>query len=365
MLCLALLLSIAVNSVEMFFASIAIFAVLWVGGFFDEDPVRVGKLRFDKYYGIFELEVENQSNRPIWLNYSLSCSQSQPVEQPVCKEGGMEFLPASSLYAVKQVVLSEHSSASPLESKSSGIFMSKNLDSEGCWDSSCRELNLNLSYFCDKSGKVKTVSVKVPVESHGMHPFLRNVGSARELILRDVKGAPIARVSSLFELTPAAKVNLNSFESHLNRGDVQRWVASAVGDSILAERLDSARCSGLESVAKVIDERLLELLKSKHTGKHPFLNQVEAPHEFILKSDESNVIAVCNSLDSLLDSLDKSNFDSIRFHTSQGNDFSRWVTEVLGDMALAERINRVDYSHSGAGSRLSDLISCRIKELSS
>jgi len=73
----------------------------------------------------------------------------------------------------------------------------------------------------------------------------------------------------------------------------------------------------------------------------PSINKrVSASKAFWLKSDHGRIVAVCHSIKELANKADKSPDSVFKFHTSGGNDFAKWVSDVFNNKALAQKVSK-------------------------
>jgi hypothetical protein len=70
------------------------------------------------------------------------------------------------------------------------------------------------------------------------------------------------------------------------------------------------------------------------------------------------------SLCTLLRDFDRIDMQSIRFHFERG-DFQKWLTTIIGDIELTQRINKVDkkITEETLRQQLTDIVQKRISEL--
>lgn len=359
---------LVLKSLSIVFLSLALWCLFWLSGFFESHDLLVKKVKFNKDTQTFQVIVENNTPRPLWLKYSIRSVAVAPLKTAEnTNEGGMEFMRGSSFSSANSyLLLSENPIENSLEAGKTAILESKKTV-EGLWDPSLQStVCLTASYGGEKI-KPKALTVKVPLEVSGTHPYLRKVGVGREFVLtRD--NSVVGRARSLIELAAQASENPSSFLYHWERGDLQKWIRDVVGDTALYNRLSlMAKVSDEEIPAKFLDainKRIGELNSSKFSGLHPLLSDVEPWHAFQFKMDEGNVIGVSRSLLSLLDRLKTSSIESVKFHLARGNDFASWAANVLGDIELSEKLSKVDSSDPEyARLRISQLISQRMQEL--
>jgi hypothetical protein len=77
-------------------------------------------------------------------------------------------------------------------------------------------------------------------------------------------------------------------------------------------------------------------VKVKKSKEHPYLRHVGKSRAFILKTDHHEVLCEAFMIEGLLSALENAPPQSIEFHMKNGNDFAKWVKEVVGDKKLAQ-----------------------------
>lgn len=135
--------------------------------------------------------------------------------------------------------------------------------------------------------------------------------------------------------------------------DFAYWVGNSLGDDRLAEALASIDIVRLESV-RAIREKIIstieDYLKANLQARQRFASENEA---FYFVKSVSFVFPTSHTAKDLAEFADKLKtitIDSIYFHMfesrlrlEQGdNDFSRWLTDSVGDKSTAEKISRLD-----------------------
>ncbi len=151
------------------------------------------------------------------------------------------------------------------------------------------------------------------------------------------------------------------------------WVADALGDEALGERLASVDMFEFTSLAS-LKERLVSIMEECLSRKGAGRDAPEGRDFYFLKS--TSVIFstpyVAHDLREFVEALRNVSQDSLYFHVFESrmrlgrglNDFSNWIDQNLGEKDLADRIARFDpytYTLGGLRSTLIQLIEKRIK----
>jgi hypothetical protein len=101
------------------------------------------------------------------------------------------------------------------------------------------------------------------------------------------------------------------------------------------------------------------------SGTHPLLSEVEPWHAFKVKRSHEHEVGEARSLTSLLELVKSSPPEAVAFHLARGNDFARWISDILGDLELSRKIEKINNQDpEKARLLLSDALSQRIRELS-
>jgi hypothetical protein len=152
-----------------------------------------------------------------------------------------------------------------------------------------------------------------------------------------------------------------SVERHMkDRNDFSIWVSRIVKNTELASRLAEIEYTTPEETRS----RVIEVIDSRISGlKHPYLRKVPKEKSFILKLDHGELIGEVVHVEGLLEKIKNAPADAIKFHTRNGNDFSAWLIDAVGDRKLAEEVASIDYSKSEAKKTLEEKLEARINEL--
>ncbi|MFH1126470.1 MAG: hypothetical protein V1703_05050 [Candidatus Altiarchaeota archaeon] len=361
---------IMLKNVPVTSISLVTWTGLWVTGWFDENPVVVKKVKYSKDSKKFQVIIENTSSRPVWLKYAIRSITPTPVEATANSDSNMEFISGTSVnHTGNYLLLSENNLENVVDSGEFTIFESKNITPEDMWNPAIHgNIYLTLSYGKDKSNQLERMRVRIPVEVSMTHPYLRNVGVEREFLLTHGDGDVVGTAKSLRDMAAQVGENPSSVTLHLERGDIQKWIRDVVGDGELYTRILSIKdLMGDELLNRfygILSERIIELNHSKFSGKHPLLGDVEPNHAFQLKLDDNTAIDVCRSMPSLLEKISTSPADVVKFHLERGNDFARWAANVLGDIELSEKLEKVERQNQWyAKLKILRILSQRVQEL--
>lgn len=156
--------------------------------------------------------------------------------------------------------------------------------------------------------------------------------------------------------------------------DFAHWVADALGDDELAERIASIDIIQFSTI-RSIRERIAIVIE-EYAARNPAVRErrVRAGREFHFIKSVSFVLPtpyVVTDLAEFRDALEKVSTNCIYFHMfearlrleKQGNDFSRWIEDCCDDADLAAEIARLDpytYAMDDLRKRLMRIVAKRI-----
>jgi len=172
----------------------------------------------------------------------------------------------------------------------------------------------------------------------------------------------IAEIFLLEDLLESVrKAPPESVEHHMRgQNDFALWINSVIKDVELANSLNNITYTSPDE----LKSKIVSTLECRISAlKHPYLQKVPQDKSFVLKVSNSDMIAEAFMLEDLLESIKKAPEESIKFHTRSGNDFSAWISEVVGDKKLASDVQQIDYSTSEAKNALEGKLEGRIIEL--
>lgn len=151
------------------------------------------------------------------------------------------------------------------------------------------------------------------------------------------------------------------------------WVADALGDEALGERLASVDTFEFTSLATLRD-RLVSIMEESLARAGTGRDAPEGREFYFLKSASAifPVPYVAHDLREFVEALRNVSLDSLYFHVFESrmrlgkglNDFSIWIDQNMGEKDLADRIARLDpytYTLGGLRSTLIQFIEKRIK----
>jgi len=151
-------------------------------------------------------------------------------------------------------------------------------------------------------------------------------------------GEVIAEAFLLEDLASALKSSPeDAVVNHLREGnEFAAWVRTVVGDGELADKLENVQYStpteAKAAVLKVLDEKTESL-------RHPYLRKVSLDKSFILKTDHGSILSEVLRLEELAEKIASSPPEAVAFHTRDGNDFSAWIRDAVGDAELSLRVS--------------------------
>lgn len=96
-----------------------------------------------------------------------------------------------------------------------------------------------------------------------------------------------------------------------------------------------------DSLIELLDEIEADI---EENDQHPYLSCVSAEHSFKLKTGHADIIDDIFFLEDLANAVSDVPDEAIAFHLERGNDFARWVNDVIGDAELAGRLEGIEYS---------------------
>ncbi|PIQ88764.1 MAG: hypothetical protein COV72_06790 [Candidatus Omnitrophica bacterium CG11_big_fil_rev_8_21_14_0_20_42_13] len=181
--------------------------------------------------------------------------------------------------------------------------------------------------------------------------------------IREVPGSSIYHHTHRF-------LQIHQYLSPEPPNDFSYWVAEALGEDELAERLasiDTMQYSTLRDLREKIVSSIDRYLEDNPLSKKRF---ARAGEEFHFMKSVSFIIPTDYTVDTLNDFakvLEKITIDSIYFHIFEArlrlekktNDFSYWIETAIGDKKLADEISRLDpYTRT-----MEDLRSVLIKKI--
>src|SRR3990167_2325639 len=170
-------------------------------------------------------------------------------------------------------------------------------------------------------------------------------------LVRDVPGACIYHHTHRF-------LQQHQYLSPEPPNDFAYWVAEALGEDELAEKLASIDTVGFSSI-RLLREKIVstieDYIKDNPLSKLRFSRENE---EFYFIKSVSFIVPTnytASGLREFAEILRKITIDSIYFHIFEArlrlergtNDFSNWIEHSIGDKKLAEAISRLDpYTHT-------------------
>lgn len=179
--------------------------------------------------------------------------------------------------------------------------------------------------------------------------------------LTGLRASNLIELCELLRVVPGSSVyhhthrflQIHQYLSPEPPNDFAYWVASALGEDELAERLasvDTMQYSTIRNLREKIIQTLEEYLKDNPLSKKRFSRPDEEFHfmksiSFVLPTNY-----LVYNLKEFVGVLRKITIDSIYFHIFEArlrleketNDFSYWIDTSLGDKALADEITRLD-----------------------
>jgi septum formation topological specificity factor MinE len=153
-------------------------------------------------------------------------------------------------------------------------------------------------------------------------------------------------------------LQLHEYSSPESPNDFGYWIASALGEDELAEKLSSIDIIEFNSL-RAIREKIVAVIE-QYIEENPSCKQrsVKFDKEFYFVKSINFVTPtsyVANDLAEFKAGLIKVSTNSIYFHMfdaklrleKETNDFSKWAEESLGDVELAREISKLDpYSYA-------------------
>jgi len=162
-------------------------------------------------------------------------------------------------------------------------------------------------------------------------------------------------------LDATIKAPAESIGIHMkDQNDFSLWVSKVINNAELAGKLNDIGFTTPEETK----EKLVGVIGG-HIGslKQHYLRRVSEDKSFVMKTGHESVVGSVFHIEELLETVKKAPEDSIRFHTRNGNDFSVWVGDAIGDKKLAEELARIDYTKGEAKKALEEKLEARIREL--
>lgn len=336
-------------------------------------PIEVVSLAYDKEKHKIELTVRNNSSRQYCMKSALRLVQlpEQYVKENA-SEDSIPLAPAkmSTMERKLYQLLCEDENAlviNPQETKtlSYDILIPKdnvNINPE-------QNIEVSISYGEDIGSAPSSYNPPAEdtfeqqiEEGLGVGAMQNDSTTQVDSAVTITDGDEISELLLLEELLEATKkAPPESIELHMKeQNDFSIWVNNVVRNIELANRLSEISYTTPEEtknrVIEVIDSRIGVL-------KHPYLRKVSKEKPFVLKLDHSKQIGAVFHLEELLGEIRKAPAEAIKFHTRDGNDFSVWINDAVGDKKLAEEIGKIDYSNSEAKKALEEKLETRIQEL--
>ncbi len=96
-----------------------------------------------------------------------------------------------------------------------------------------------------------------------------------------------------------------------------------------------------DSLIELLDEIEADI---EEKDQHSYLSCVSAEHSFKLKTGHADIIDDIFFLEDLASAVSDVPDEAISFHLERGNDFARWVNDVIGDAELAGRLGTIEYT---------------------
>jgi hypothetical protein len=297
----------------------------------NKSPVEVVGLAYDKTTHKLELTVRNKGDEAYYIKSALRLIQ--PMEDVVKEATADGRVPMASATAsvgnrrMFQLLCEDDTPISIEPNETRMIAYDILLPPEHIKLDASKNVEVHISY----SEEAEASKVDVPSQSDGADGFC----------IRLQSGEVIAEAFLLEDLLEAImKSPDEAIDFHMkDNNDFSTWVRNVVGDSELANRLDSVKytTSGetRQNIVKLIDDKVESL-------KHPYLRKVNSDKKFYLKAGHDKVVSEVLLMEDLAETLANSPADVISFHTREGNDFAVWIKDAVGDTELADRLSKMD-----------------------
>jgi hypothetical protein len=295
-----------------------------------KSPVQVLGLAYDKANHKLELTVKNTGDEKYYIKSALRLLQpAEDVVKSATNEGNIPMAAARASVGNRRLfqLLCEDDAPVTLEPAETRTIS---------YDVLLPQEHIKL----DASKNVE-VHIAYNEETDAPAPIVSLAGASDGFCIKLNSGEVIAEVFLLEDLLEAlAKSPQEAIANHIKDGnEFAAWVRTVVGDSELAEALESVKYeTSAEAKAKIIG-----ILEGKvESLKHPYLRKVSAESKFYLKSGHDSVISEVIMLEELAEKLASSPAEAVSFHTrDDGNDFAAWVRHAVGDAELADKLTGI------------------------